>query len=137
MTRPLGRWAAIGSLLALGLAGRAVCAERVAVQDFVLPDVNGRIVRLADFAGSRLVVIVFLGVDCPLARVYGPRLEELSKRFAGRDVAFLGINSNRQDLPRQIGAYAPIRHFVSDFEGSRQRDRRPFASPAHARGLRS
>ena len=41
-----------------------------------------------------------------MVKLYGPRLEAMSKQYAERGVAFLGINSNRQDRPRQNGAYA-------------------------------
>ena len=33
------------------------------------------------------------------------RLEELSKEFADRGVAFLGINSNQQDTPTEVAAF--------------------------------
>ncbi len=91
------------------LAAAAFAAEPAparSIPDFTLRDTNGKEVSLADFRASKLVVIAFLGVDCPLVKLYGPRLEAMSKQYAERSVAFLGINSNRQDRPRQVGAYA-------------------------------
>ena len=42
-------------------------------------------------------VFCFLGVECPVARFYAARLNELSKQFGNEHVTFLGINSNPHD----------------------------------------
>lgn len=55
---------------------------------------------------AKWTVLCFLGTECPLARLYGPRLQALSDQFDGDGVSFLGINSNVQDSPAEIDAYA-------------------------------
>lgn len=72
------------------------------VDGFELPDVDGRRVALGDFADQRLVVIAFLGVECPLAQVYGDRLADMARRYGPRGVAFLGIDPNRQDAAEDL-----------------------------------
>ena len=76
------------------------------IADFTLRDYHGQEVNLRDFAKSKLVVVAFLGTDCPLVKLYGARLSELASKYAAQGVTLLGINSNRQDPPRKIGAYA-------------------------------
>ncbi len=76
------------------------------VADFALPDHRGKPHSLNDLADRRLVVIVFLGNDCPLARACAPRLAELARTFGPRGVAFLGVNANAQDSLAGLGAYA-------------------------------
>lgn len=71
-----------------------------------LPDFRGRSHSLEDVADSQLVVVAFLGVDCPLARRYAPRLQELSSEFSGRSVAFLAIDSHEQDSLTEMAAFA-------------------------------
>lgn len=78
------------------------------IPDFTLRDYHGKEVSLNDYRDSRLVVVAFLGTDCPLVRLYGPRLDEIAKDYADKGVALIGINSNRQDQPTKIGAYARI-----------------------------
>ena len=39
-----------------------------------LQDVNGNERCLDEFAPSPLLVVAFLGTECPLAKLYGPRL---------------------------------------------------------------
>lgn len=78
------------------------------VEDFTLRDFRGKPVSLSDFADQRLVVIAFLGTECPLAKLYGPRLVRLADEFADDEVVFLGVNSNLQDSITEISAYARI-----------------------------
>jgi peroxiredoxin len=76
------------------------------VQDFKLRDYRGAERSLADFANRKALVIAFLGCECPLAKLYGPRLVELAKEYEAKGVAFVGINSNQQDSATDIGHYA-------------------------------
>ena len=80
--------------------------QAVHVQNFTLQDYRGKQHQLSDFQDASSVVLVFLGTECPLVRLYGPRLEQLSQQYRTRSVVFLGINSNRQDSLTDIAAYA-------------------------------
>ena len=51
------------------------------IADFSLTDYRGQKHALADLAASKLVVVAFIGAECPLAKLYAPRLEELAKEF--------------------------------------------------------
>ncbi len=75
------------------------------VANFELRSHRGNASSLHDFKDNRFVVIAFLGTECPLAKLYGPRLAELHEEFAARGVAFIGINSNTQDSLAEITAY--------------------------------
>jgi thiol-disulfide isomerase/thioredoxin len=63
-------------------------------------------VALADFNDKPLLVVAFVGTECPLAKLYGPRLAALAKEYQPKGVAFLGIDPNAQDGVTQIAAYA-------------------------------
>jgi peroxiredoxin len=76
------------------------------VADFTLRDTRGREWSLRAVADKKLVVVAFLGADCPLANLYGPRLAELAGTFGPRGVAFVGINANAQDSLADTRAYA-------------------------------
>jgi len=76
------------------------------IDDFHLQDFRGTAHRLSDWSERRAVVVVFLGVECPLAKLYGPRLAELAERFDERGVQFVGIDSNQQDTLAEIAHYA-------------------------------
>ena len=76
------------------------------IANFTGRDFRGKEVALADFADSKAVVIAFLGTECPLAKLYGPRLVELQKEFADQGVAFIGVDANRQDLGTEVAHFA-------------------------------
>ncbi len=73
---------------------------------FSLKSQFGKEYSLQDFADSDVVVVAFIGAECPLAKLYGPRLAELATKFKDKRVAFVGIDSNRQDSIAEIAAYA-------------------------------
>src|SRR5262249_26354573 len=75
------------------------------VDNFSLPDFHGKPHSLSDYQG-RLVVLAFVGTECPLAKNYAARLRELAAEFEKDGVAFLGIDSNLQDSLTEIGAFA-------------------------------
>ncbi|MFO0948511.1 MAG: redoxin domain-containing protein [Planctomycetota bacterium] len=76
------------------------------IASFKLQDYRGKEVSLGDFADKPVIVVTFLGTECPLARLYAPRLQELAKQYEKKGVMFLGINSNRQDSVTELGHYA-------------------------------
>lgn len=76
------------------------------IADFQLQDYLGSPHRLADWSQNKAVAVVFFGVECPLAKLYGPRLDELAKAYEAQGVAFIGINANQQDSLAEIAHYA-------------------------------
>ena len=78
------------------------------VAEFSLKDYRGKTHKLSDYADQKLLVIVYLGTECPLAKLYAPRLAGLYEKYKGQGVGFLGINANRQDSLTEIAAHARI-----------------------------
>jgi peroxiredoxin len=60
----------------------------------------------ASLRRNKAVALVFLGTVCRPAKVYGPRLEVLSREFAAKWVAFIGIYPNRQDAVTEMVGFA-------------------------------
>lgn len=81
-------------------------------------DLEGRPLSTADFAGDTLVVNVW-GSWCPPCRKEAPALAEVSKRYADRDVTFVGVLV--RDKPAAALAFTrkqetPYRS-IADFSG--------------------
>lgn len=76
------------------------------IKNFRRHDFRGKSHQLADYSQHPILVVAFLGTECPLAKLYGPRLQNLADQYAGDGVGFLGINANRQDSLTEIAAYA-------------------------------
>ena len=81
------------------------------IGEFKLNDYTGKQYALADFARAKIVVVAFLGTDCPLANRYSDRLAELAKQYAAREVLFLAIDSNQQDSLEQMAHMARTHRF--------------------------
>jgi hypothetical protein len=71
----------------------------------VLPNQDGESTTFSATSDARLRVFCFLGCECPLARLYGARLSELSERFVQEGVHFIGVNSNLQDSIEEVKRY--------------------------------
>jgi peroxiredoxin len=76
------------------------------VENFKLRDYRGAERSLSEFADQKLIVLAFTGTECPIAKLYAPRLAELAKEFGPKGVAFIGVNANQQDSITAIGQYA-------------------------------
>lgn len=61
--------------------------------DFLLPDTEGKTVRLADFAGRPLLVI-FLCNHCPYVKHIANDLAQVTGKYMQKGVAVVGISSN-------------------------------------------
>ena len=78
------------------------------VEDFQLQDFRGKKHALSDYRDNKLVVLAFLGTECPLAKRYGARLATLAEKYEPQGVSFLGIDANVQDSLTEIAAYARV-----------------------------
>jgi len=76
------------------------------VRDFTAKDVLGRTFSLSQLGRGKIVVLAFLSVDCPLARLFTPRLVELAGKYLPRGVVFIAVDANRQDSVTRIASYA-------------------------------
>jgi peroxiredoxin len=101
-------WAALCSIVAF-LPSDARAARQATVgnhvEDFALRDFHGNRRALVDYQDRKVVVLAFLGTECPLVKLYAPRLVELAREFEARGVQFLGIDANVQDTPTEIGRF--------------------------------
>ncbi len=77
------------------------------VDSFTLKDFRGKTHSLDDIK-TPWVVVAYLGTECPLAKLYGPRLVNLQEKYGPQGVSFLAINANLQDSITEISAYARI-----------------------------
>jgi peroxiredoxin len=62
--------------------------------DFALPGVDGRIHKLSEYSGAKLLAVVFECNHCPVSQLYESRIEKLYRDYRGKGVAFVAINPN-------------------------------------------
>jgi peroxiredoxin len=61
---------------------------------FRLPDTEGRMVALSDFAEAKALLVMFICNHCPFVKHVQPELARLATEYEGRGVAVVGISSN-------------------------------------------
>jgi thiol-disulfide isomerase/thioredoxin len=80
--------------------------------EFALPDVStDKTVQLADFAGRKTLLVMFVCAHCPYVVHVRPELARLARDYAGRSVGFVAITANDvaqypQDAPQPSAGMA-------------------------------
>jgi thiol-disulfide isomerase/thioredoxin len=88
--------AVLASLLLLAACSdRPKLAQGAAAPDFSLPGVDGKTHALAEFAGSRVLAVVFTGNSCPASQLYESRLRKLAADYRDKGLTLVAINPNR------------------------------------------
>lgn len=62
--------------------------------DFSLPGIDGRTHTASEYAGSRVLAVVFESNHCPVSQLYEGRIEKLHQDYRGKGVTFVAINPN-------------------------------------------
>lgn len=80
-------------------------APDMASQDleFRVADLDGNSVELVAADEPRLTVVCFLGTECPLAKLYASRLNQLADKYPA--VRFIGLGSNQQDSTEELADF--------------------------------
>ncbi len=74
------------------------------VESLAVADIDGKPYDLSAIDSSKLVVVAFWGTECPLAKKYASRMQQLSE-WLQDDVQFVMVFSNEQDSIDDIKAY--------------------------------
>jgi peroxiredoxin len=84
---------------------------------FSLPNVDGKTVSLADFAGAPGYLVVFMCNHCPYVKHVAPELAKLARDYQSKGIAVVGINSNDitthpDDSPEQMAREVKSRGYT-------------------------
>ncbi len=71
-----------------------------------LRDLRGNSRQLHDFAGHKAIVLVFVGTECPISKLYLPSIVGMEKRYRPKQVQFLAVYPNEQEDLDQMAAHA-------------------------------
>ncbi len=102
----LAFWISSSTVNAQDQAQDATSRIGQSISAFTLDNCYGKPVSLNDFDDNKIVVVAFLGTECPLAKLYGPRLNDIQTKYQSKGVALIGVNSNTQDSLTELAAYA-------------------------------
>lgn len=78
----------------------------VTLENFKLPDTNGKEHSYNDLKGKNGAIIVFLSIQCPVVRAYDERINKLAEEYKAKGVNFIGINSNSTESSVEVKKHA-------------------------------
>jgi peroxiredoxin len=102
-------------LIFLAALGQTAPPDSHPLAGIRLQDFRGGSFALDDVGKGKLVVLAFLGVDCPLANQYAPRLVELARSFEQKGVVFFAIDANEQDGAAAMSRFAKANNLPFPF----------------------
>ena len=101
-----------GWLFAVAICCAGLPHEPVRWDALELRDAEGARWASVSAQDSRALVVVFLGVECPLAKLYAERLAQLAEEFGPQGVEFVAIDPNAHDGPEDLAALSAYIHWV-------------------------
>lgn len=76
------------------------------IDDFKLPDTDGKDHSLKSLAGSKGAVMIFIATKCPVSNAYNERMEKLAQEYKAKGINFIGINSNNTEPVAEVKSHA-------------------------------
>ncbi len=81
-------------------------SDALKVKNFTLEDYNGKSHSLNDYKDSKAIVLMFIATQCPVSNAYNSRMAELYKNYKDKNIAFVGLNSNKAEGVNEIKSHA-------------------------------
>jgi peroxiredoxin len=76
------------------------------LENFTLPDADGKEHSLNSLKGKNGSVLIFVATKCPVSNAYNERMEKLAQAYKARGINVIGINSNVAELAAAVKAHA-------------------------------
>ena len=76
------------------------------LENFSLPDTNGKVQSFNDLKGKNGAVIVFLSAQCPVVKGYNDRINQIAADYQAKGINFIGINSNATESNEWVKTHA-------------------------------
>ena len=79
---------------------------------FTLKDADGKERTLDGFLQNKYTVLMFIATQCPVSNAYNERMADLGKNYSSKEIAFVGINSNKQEDVEEIKEHSAKHGFT-------------------------
>jgi peroxiredoxin len=76
------------------------------IEDFTLPDADGKAHTLSSLEGKNGTVLIFVATKCPVSNAYNERMEQLAQDYKAKGINVVGINSNAAELADEVKTHA-------------------------------
>ena len=75
------------------------------LDNFTMPDPDGKDHSFDDLKGENGALIVFLSVQCPIVKMYDERINEIADAYKAKGINFIGIYSNKTEPVEAVKAH--------------------------------
>ena len=82
------------------------------IDDFKLPDVDGKEHSLNSLKGKSGTVLIFIATKCPVSNAYNERMEKLAQEYRAKGINVIGINSNVTEPAAEVKSHAAEKHLT-------------------------
>ena len=76
------------------------------LENFSLPDTNGKTQTLNDMKGKNGAVIIFVSAQCPVVKGYNDRMNQIVADYKAKGISVIGINSNATESLEWVKSHA-------------------------------
>lgn len=76
------------------------------LDNFTLPDTNGKMQSFNDLKGKNGAVVIFLSAQCPVVKGYNERISKIAADYQAKGINFIGINSNATESLDWVKSHA-------------------------------
>lgn len=104
--------AAVSSMARVESDIPAAPAIGTVVDDFKLPDADGKDQSLKSLMGTKGAVLIFVATKCPVSNNYNERMEKLAQDYKAKGINVIGINSNATEPAAEVKSHAGERHLT-------------------------
>jgi peroxiredoxin len=82
------------------------------IDDFKLPDFDGKEHSLTSLKGAKGTVVIFIATKCPVSNAYNDRMEKVAADYKAKGVNVIGINSNNTEPAAEVKSHAADKHLT-------------------------
>jgi peroxiredoxin len=82
------------------------------IEDFKLPDTDGKEHSLNSLEGTKGTVLIFIATKCPVSNAYNDRMEKLAQDYKAKGINVIGINSNVTEPASEVKSHAADKHLT-------------------------
>ncbi len=76
------------------------------IPEFSLADFRSKPCSLSDWRDTKVIVIAFVGAECPIVQLYAQGLQKLADHYAPEQLMVVAIDSNQQDSLEEMEHFA-------------------------------
>jgi len=79
---------------------------KIKIENFTLTDIYKKKHSLSDYNDSKAILVMFIATQCPVSNAYNSRMVEFYNNYYDKNIAVLGINSNKEESMNECKSHA-------------------------------